>query len=123
MDDIFSTEADDVTAHQRLRAFEDRHLGEDAVRINGAIERGHGSLFAIKMTEAPELRRQHAAIERLIEAEKKLGEAEGTLSVAQSEHATAKAAVDEATKATEAAKPAPALAAAKPLEPAHTDNL
>src|SRR6266496_2513957 len=34
------------TAKAKLRAFEDEHLGKDAVRIGGEIEKGHGSPYA-----------------------------------------------------------------------------
>lgn len=98
------------TGAEKLRAFEDRHLGKNAVRINGEVERGHGSAFALKMLESPELRREHAAIERLIDAEKHLAEAEGAVSTAKTAHESAKAAVAEAAKATDA-KPEPVKAA------------
>lgn len=81
-----------IAAIDRLRAFEDRHFGSDAVRINGQIERGHGSMFN---ELDPKHRREHAAIENLIAAEKKLGEADGALSAAQSYHDDAKAAVEK----------------------------
>lgn len=84
----------DLGADQ-MRAFEDQHFGKDAVRINGQIERGHGSKFN---DLHPAHRREHAALERLIAAEKKLGEAEGALSIAQSDHDEAKLAVERAAK-------------------------
>jgi hypothetical protein len=95
-----SATADDADlGHVRMRAFEDTHFGKDAVRINGHIERGHGSRFN---DLHPVHRREHAAIERLIEAEKKLSEAEGALSTAQTGHDEAKLAVDRAARASEA---------------------
>lgn len=88
MEDIFNSEpAAEVTAHQKLRAFEDRHLGEDAVRINGEVERGHGSKFK---TLSPDHHREYAALERLRDAEKALSDAAATLAQAQSAYDAAK---------------------------------
>jgi hypothetical protein len=54
------------STHDRLRAFEDKHLGEDHLRPNGQIEKGIGSIFS---RLDPMHRAHHAALEALIEAE------------------------------------------------------
>lgn len=77
-----------VTAAERLRAFEDKHLGEDTPRHAGAIERGHGSPFTALH---PDKQREYAALERLVEAEKKVEETASALAVAETAHAAAKA--------------------------------
>jgi len=94
----------DQTASARMRAFEDAHFGKDAVRINGLIERGHGSAFTAL---DPAAKNQYAAIERFRDAEIALGVAEGDLSIAQAAHATATAAVENAARATDGIKPGP----------------
>lgn len=108
MDDIFNSDRDttdsEITAHQRLRAFEDQHLGEDAVRINGEVERGHGSRFK---TLSPEHHREYAALERLRDAEKVLSDAAGKLAQAQSAHAEAQANADAAAVDDPEPDPAP----------------
>lgn len=80
-----------MTGAQRLRAFEDKHLGEDVMRINGAIERGHGAAFH---NLSPEVKAEHAALERLVKAEKQLVEATAALGAAQTAHAAAAEAVE-----------------------------
>jgi hypothetical protein len=75
-----------VSSAERLRAFEDEHIGKDAVRIDGKIERGSGSPFQ-KLSD--ELKRQYAALERLIAAEQKVADARAALAAAESEHAVA----------------------------------
>jgi hypothetical protein len=91
------TEASEpASAAQRLRAFEDEHLGEDAPRINGAVERGVGSPFAA-MT--PQRLVHHAAIEKMVEAEKAVITANAALSAAQAAHDAAVKAVDDAGNA------------------------
>jgi hypothetical protein len=72
--------------HARLRAFEDKHLGENHTRPFGKIERGHGSKFS---GLHPDLKAHHAALEALIAAE--------------NEHRTASAAADVAHAKLEAA--------------------
>lgn len=78
--------ADPVTARQKLRAFEDEHFGKDAVRVNGEIERGHGSPFA-DMDQHEH--RQYAALELLIAAEQRLADSTTALAVAEAEHEAA----------------------------------
>lgn len=90
----------ELTASDRLRAFEDEHLGEDTPRISGKVEKGHGSLFhrpidkGGKLTDAH--RKAHAAIEKTIETESKLNAARGVLAQAEAEHAQAVKAADDA---------------------------
>lgn len=80
------------TAAGRLRAFEDEKLGPDAVRINDKIERGHGSKFRELSKED---QAQYAALERLIEAEQKLADAETSHRIAEENYEAALAAVDK----------------------------
>lgn len=90
---------DPVASHDRLRAFEDEHLGEGAVRIHGRVERGFGSKFK----DLPiEKQQAHAAIEKTAETERKLGEARAAVAVAENEH---NAAIEAADKAVAAIKP------------------
>jgi hypothetical protein len=56
------TEASEpASAAQRLRAFEDEHLGKDTPRFQGKVERGHGAPLRFL---SDELRAEHAALER-----------------------------------------------------------
>src|SRR5581483_6312654 len=82
----------DLSAAQRLRAFEDEHFGKEAVRINGRIERGSGSPYQAMAQKNPELHRQYQALDHLIVAEKKLEDARALLAQAESDHAAALAA-------------------------------
>lgn len=82
-----------LTAAERLRFFEDEILGEDAVRINGRIERGSGSWFQTKLT--PEQRAHHAALEKLIETEQAVADARGKLAQAEADHKAAEAAANQ----------------------------
>jgi|KBSMisStandDraft_5_1062788.scaffolds.fasta_scaffold207592_2 transcription initiation factor TFIIIB Brf1 subunit/transcription initiation factor TFIIB len=111
------------TAKDKLRGFEDAHFGKNAVRIRGHIEKGYGSPFKDMPAEK---HAEYAALEKLVEAEAKVDEANAALSAAKSNHDTALAALALATKASEtaaaearkqadedakdAAKPAPARA-------------
>lgn len=95
MDDVETAE---LTAKQKLRAFEDETFGKDCVRISGEVERGFGSPFK-KMT--PEEARRHAALEHLVAAEKKLMDATAAVDAANLAHDDAKAKAD-ATKTTAA---------------------
>lgn len=90
-DEITSAPAEPTTAVERLRAFEDREFGPDAVRINDQIERGYGSPFK-DMSEAKH--RVYAVLEKLVAAEQKLADAHGALIQADADHEAAKAAVD-----------------------------
>lgn len=83
------------SAVDRLRAFEDKHFGEKAVRINGRIERGSGSPYQMAH---PAVREQHARIEKLIEAEQKLAVAHTALIQADTEHEQAEQAIAAAEK-------------------------
>jgi len=80
-----------LPAAERLRAFEDEHIGADAVRINDKIERGSGSPFA---DLSPELKEQYAALERLVVSEQKLADAHAALIQADKDHDAALAAAD-----------------------------
>lgn len=76
----------DLTAADRLRAFEDAHLGKDVQRLNGHIERGSGSRFSsLKARE----RAHHAALEALIKAEEKHSAATAAMGAADAELQTA----------------------------------
>jgi hypothetical protein len=83
-----------ATAADRLKAFEDEHFGSEAVRINGRIERGSGSPY---QAAPEEIRRQHQAIEKLIDAEQKLNDAKGKLAQAEADYADAEKACDAAS--------------------------
>lgn len=79
------------SAPERLRAFEDEHLGKDCVRIRGKVERGSGSPYQLM---SPELKAQYAALEKLIEAEQKLADARAAVLQAEADHAAALAALE-----------------------------
>jgi hypothetical protein len=98
-DPVVAAEAE-TSAAARLKAFEDEHLGVDAVRINGQIERGVGSQFA-KMSDAE--RAQHAALENLVAAEAKLIDAHTALMKADADCEAAAAAVETAEEKANAA--------------------
>lgn len=76
----------EFSAAERLRLFEDEHLGKDTPRFNGQVEKGHGSLF---QRLSPEHRKAHAAIEKTVETEHKLNDARGKLAQAEADHAAA----------------------------------
>lgn len=73
-------EVPEVSARDKIRAFEDRNLGENAVRINGEVEKGHGSLFK---ELSPQHHRHYADLEKLAAAETALTEAGAALGQAQ----------------------------------------
>lgn len=81
----------EIPAGERLRAFEDEHVGKDAVRIGGRIERGSGSPFAAMSDEK---KRQYAALEKLAAAEQKLADAHAALVEAEADHEDALAAAE-----------------------------
>lgn len=81
----------EIPAADRVRAFEDEHFGKDAVRVNGQVERGSGSIYQQMSTER---KREYAALENLVDAERKLGEAEAAVVLAETEHAAALAAAE-----------------------------
>lgn len=86
----------ETSAVDRLRAFEDKHFGEKAVRINGRIERGSGSPYQMAH---PSVREQHQRLERLIASEQKLAEAHAALMAADEAHEQAERDVAEAEQA------------------------
>lgn len=88
----------EVPAADRIRAFEDEHVGPEAVRIGGRIERGYGSPFA---ELAPELKRQYAALEKLVAAEQNLADAHTKLIQAEADHEAALAAAEPKPDASE----------------------
>lgn len=94
-DDKVEDRPEDLPAGRRLRAFEDEHLGPDVSRINGSIERGHGSRFQRMHDDE---KAEHAALERLMEAEKELQTATAELSIAQEKHAKAAEHLDRASE-------------------------
>lgn len=83
------------SAADRLRAFEDEKLGEGTPRFNGQIEKGHGSFFKDDKIFTDADRAHHAALERLVEAEKQLAEAHAALADAEDSYAAAERAVGE----------------------------
>jgi hypothetical protein len=93
--DKFDSYPDPVSAVDQLRAFEDHHFGEDPPRINGDIERGHGSRYA-SMT--PEHRAHFDALVALVQAEKELSDASLALSQAEAKHKAAMVALAEREK-------------------------
>jgi hypothetical protein len=100
-DESFS--ATKLTAAEKLRAFEDEHIGEDAVRIGGDIERGVGSKYQ-GMTD--DQRAHHTALENLVAAEKQLADATAALATAQANADAAIARHDAVlAKATETKEP------------------
>lgn len=92
-------------ARDRIRAFEDEHLGPDVGRINGEIEKGHGSPFKLLSHDQ---HRHYADLERLAAAEASLNEAAGTLAQAQSAYDAAAAKVENSAIATDEPQPEPA---------------
>lgn len=84
-------EPEPKTGAELLRAFEDAHMGEDVPRVDGKVERGHGSKF---QQMKPHHRVRHAAIERLVQAEDDLVKATAELEKARVKR-------DEAVKAVE----------------------
>lgn len=89
-----AVEAEPTGAVERLRAFEDEHLGKDAVRLHGRVERGSGSRYQNPKVMTPELRRQHAALDHLVTSEQHLAEAHTKLLQAEADHETALAACE-----------------------------
>jgi hypothetical protein len=81
--------ADHQTARDQLRAFEDEHIGKDAVRNKqGHVERGFGSKFKT-LDMDPSWHDRYVVLEKMVEAEDKVNAANIALS-------TAKAAYDSA---------------------------
>jgi hypothetical protein len=97
--DLNTEPADEpTTARTRLRDFEHDMLGEDTPRIDGHIERGHGSMYA-RLTH--EERAQHTALERLVAAEQKVADTSAALEKAKIDHERAEkyvVACEEASK-------------------------
>lgn len=72
-----------ASAAQRLRDFEDEHLGADTPRFAGKIERGHGSLFGRLTADKQKI---HGAIEKTVTTEQKVSDARAALLAAEAEH-------------------------------------
>lgn len=90
----------DAAPSDKLRAFEDKHFGTDAVRLLGRVERGFGSLYkAMK----PKARAHHEALEKLVETDAAVATARTTLSQAEATHADASAKVEATGKDLDAA--------------------
>lgn len=70
-------------AATRLRAFEDEHLGPDAVRISGHVERGVGSPYS---RLNPARHRHYEALEKAVASEQKLAGAHAALIQADADH-------------------------------------
>ena len=85
-----------MPAAARIRAFEDEHLGVDAVRIRDKIERGSGSPFAAL---SPEKKAEYAALEKLVMTEQKLADAHAALIQADADHDAALAAAEPKSNA------------------------
>lgn len=79
-------EAPKEGAAERLAAFEDKIFGKAVPRINGKVERGHGSPFA--MLKPPQ-REIHAALEALIMTESGLAATRNSLLKAEEAHVAA----------------------------------
>lgn len=97
--------AEKLSSAELLRAFEDDKLGADAVRINGQIERGHGSKFR-DLTEQDQA--HHAALEKLVDAEQKLVDATTAHQLAEEAYEAAVAAVEAFENPVAAESEAPA---------------
>lgn len=81
-----------VPAAERLRAFEDQHLGKDVVRLHGHVEKGFGSKFK----NMPERHHRHyAALEKLVHAEQHLADAHSALIAAEESHQAALTTADK----------------------------
>ena len=73
----------ETDAATRLRAFEDEHLGPDAVRIGGHVERGVGSPYS---RLNPARHRHYEALEKAVASEQKLAAAHAALIQADADH-------------------------------------
>jgi hypothetical protein len=83
-----------IDAKTRLREFEDEAFADskiEVVRIGDRLERGNGSAFAALPDH---VKAKHAALERLVDAEQKLADANAAVAVAQSEYDAALTAVE-----------------------------
>jgi hypothetical protein len=69
-----------TSAAEHLAKLEERLFGKNAPRVNGKIERGHGSLF--RQLSAEDMA-AYCALEKLVVAEDGLSAAQGQLSAAQ----------------------------------------
>jgi hypothetical protein len=92
----------DVSAAAQLRQAEDEWLGKDVERVNGQIERGHGSLYQ-KLT--PQQKAYLAALEEQIKVEDLCATARSALAVAEEKTATAKKKVEAAAATIVKSKP------------------
>ena len=81
-------QADQPTAVERLRSFEDKVFGKDVSRVAGKVEDGHGSAYS-KMK--PNMKARHSVLVNLVDAEDRLTKATAELSAAKVNHAEATA--------------------------------
>lgn len=88
----------EVSAEARQRAFEDEYFGEDEVRIDGQVQRGHGSFFA-RMPQ--DVKVHYHALEQAVTAEKEVAAAHAALAAAEQKAETAEARVEATAKAVE----------------------
>jgi len=101
-----------TTARDQMRAFEDEHIGKDAVRNKqGHVERGFGSKFkTLDMDEA--WHAKYAVLEKMVEAEDKVNAANVALSAAKSAY---DAALEELARLDAQARPDKVEPAVKPV--------
>jgi hypothetical protein len=78
----------ETSAAERLAALEEKLFGDRAARVNGKIERGHGSLF--RRLSADE-QRHYLALDAEVEAEAKVALARTALTLAENALAAAEA--------------------------------
>lgn len=80
-----------MTGSEMLREFEDEQMGPDVPRVDGKVERGHGSKF---QQMKPHHRARHAALERLVHAEDELVKATAEIARATVKRDEAQTAVE-----------------------------
>lgn len=73
----------EMSAIERLRAFEDKVMGKKVPRVNGAVERGHGSKHAQLEDHH---KAHHAALERLVDLEDEVMKLTASLNQAKANH-------------------------------------
>lgn len=81
-----------ISPHDRLRAFEDKHIGVHTTRIDGKIQKGHGSTYQSLVSGH---KVHHAALEALIAAHEAHAAAERAVVVAAEKLAAAQRRADE----------------------------
>lgn len=89
---VESSPRTEYSAAIHIRQFEDQHLGPDAVRINGEVERGSGSAFA-QLSIAQ--RREYEALTALVPLEDRLSAARAELVAAEAAYDSAVAAIEK----------------------------